>query len=373
MKTSSRTLFSLATSSTAFLLTCAAMVIPATASAVQMDDATKANDPLHKLPLPPVPVIRPLTAPAIGDDPSPVAPGIHMVRGQMVVLDGILNMDRGPVDGLEVLACLKDGKTHESLLRLDTGNGQLVKFALVAAFGLVDGIGSNEGSGLPARGTPMRLLVQWRDDDGDWKEADASCLVRDRDMDQPYPALPYMYTGSRFIGMIENGPDNKPVTRERFMLDNTRSVVVNFDEPDALFGAPFPGAINDSRYEVATALSPIARTPIKLVIKPAIIPAELVLDDHANLHAEDAEGTVLDDAAIMNLMTRTYGPGVPAVDASGEPQLRALGIKVARNLDRTVDVATRGRLMALAGQAQVWVVPIFEIIPDAEPAKAAAP
>jgi hypothetical protein len=324
-------------------------VVCAAVAVLPVRGEDKPADPLLRLPVLAKP--KPVPAAPLGET-APVAPGIA-TSAEAVVLDGRILFDTGPVDGLEVLACLEGGKYHESLVRLATGNGQLVKFAVIRVLGLDDGQPAQEGAGVPARGTPVRVLIQWAspDDPTRWLEMDASSLVRDRLSDAPYPPLPFVYTGSRIQAVTETGPDGATVKRERFMLDSTKSVAVAFDEPDALLASPFPGANVDQRFEVYSAEVPPQGTPVRVVIRRAELPLTLIMDGEGVLRAE-AGGLALDDAALAAALAAAYG---------GErPGLRAVGVRVHdAAADRAHDVAARQRLLAAAAAAKAWVVPIF--------------
>lgn len=303
------------------------------------------TDPLPALPAPPR--LRPAAVEEA--DGAELAPGIRRVRGRHVALDGTIIIDQGPVDGLEVLACLKDGKVHESLIRLDTTIGQLVKAACIESLGLTaDGLPAEEGSGLPARGVPVALEVQWKGEQG-WLGVAASALVRDRVTDAPYPALPFVWTGSRFLTLRGTGADGQPAVRQQFMLDNTKSVAVNFDEPDALLASPFPGSVNDTRFETNSSICPPAGTRVRLVIRRCELPLTLALDGAGALRLD---GAALDDAALTARLAAVYGPGA-------SPALRALAVQVERTGDRRQDATARTRLLAAAAQAKAWVVPVF--------------
>lgn len=308
--------------------------------------AEPAADPLAALPALPRPAPAPMPEPAGGDT---VVEGVRTLPDR-VLLDGTLNMDKGPADGLEVLACLRDGKTHESLVRLDTTQGRYVKFACISALKLDDGQWTEESSTLPARGTPLRVRLHWRDDEGAWQAIDASSLVRDRAIDRAYPALPWVYTGSRITVVAETGPDGKPRQRERFMLDNTRSVAVIFDEPDALIASPFPSAGLDARFEVNSAIAPPAGGRVVISLERAELPLTLDADATGKL---SATGSPLDDAALAAALTAAYPADAPA------GFLRAVGIRIPATAERTVDAAIRGRLLAAAAAAKAWAVPLF--------------
>ena len=309
--------------------------------------ALAAQDPLAALPSFPRP------APALEAVPlatETLAPGVRMERGRRVELDGAIVIDRGPPDGLEVFACLQGGKTHETLIQLTIGQGALVKAAVLAAFGWPDGQPAKESVGVPARGVPVRLRVAWEDPvDHQPRLVDASSLVRDRITDAAYPALPWIWTGSHFETIRQAGPDGTVTAREQFMLEVTRSVAVNFDEADALIASPFPGSDTDQRFEANSRICPPVGTPVRLLIEPVALPLTLVLAADGSLrHGE----VIVDDPALALLLTKAYGPG---------QILRAFAVRTEAGPDRTVDVAARRRLLAVAAQAKVWVVPVFTL------------
>jgi hypothetical protein len=287
------------------------------------------------------PPFDPLTGIALG-------PGVRTVPGERVVLDGSFQIDKGPADGLEVLACLRDGKTHEALIRLTSTDGSAVKAAIIAAFGLADGKPAEEARGIPARGVPLRLTLLWRDEDGNWAWADAASLVRDRPTDRAFPPLPWIYTGSRIVLITENGPEGKPVRRERFMLDSTRSVAVNYDEPDALLASPFPSASEDARFETNSSICPPASTAVHLIISPASEVLGVRLDASGAL---SRGGTTLDDAALSAALRQAF---------AGIPVHRALTVHVAGGVGDETVVAARARILAAATAATVWAVPVFQ-------------
>ncbi len=332
----------------ALVLSCAGA---AWATAIDIEKE-RTLDPLVQFPALPKPQPTVLTAPSPAE---PFIPGVAMRRNERVVLDGVMLFDHGPADGLEVLACLKDGKTHESLIRLDATNGQLIKAGLIAGLGLsVDGVGGGEGTGLPARGTPVRLRVEWADDTGGWQSIDASSLIRDRVVDRAYPPLPFIYTGSRMLPVQVPGANGQPAKREQFMLDATRSVVVNFDEPDALFASPFPSAREDSRFETNSAVAPPAGTKVRLICEPATLALTLELRADGSLSAGGAppDASAIDDPALDAALVKAFG-------ADAKPDLRAVGVRVAADQGRQGDVLIRTRILAAAVRAKVWVVPVF--------------
>ncbi len=314
--------------------------------------AGEAADPLLALPALPKPLPAAAAAAAPGDTVRDFAPGVQVVLGKRVILTGSVIMDQGPVDGLEVLACLASGKTHEAIVRLAAPDGHTARAAFTAALGLEkEGVPAPESSGLPARGWPLAVTMEWADPDhpGATLAVAASSLVRDRSLDRSFPALPFIYTGSRFLTLDETGLDGKPVRHERFMLDSTKSIVVIFDEADALLAAPFPDSGTDKHFEVNSGICPPAQTPVRLVFTPVELPLTLTQGADGAL---SAGGRTLGDADLEALLTERYG-------AAATPAQRAVAVRVDPASERTVDVATRRRLLILAASAKAWVVPVF--------------
>lgn len=282
------------------------------------------------------------------------APGVVVSIGQAVALTGTVIIDQGPVDGLEALACLTTGKTHESLVRLDAANGQLVKAAFIAALGVTDGMSAPEYTGHPGRGLPLRVMIEWESSDipSTWHAIDASSLIRDRTTDKGYPALPFIYTGSRFMMVDENAPDGRVQRKERFMLDNTKTVVGIVDEPDALLASPFPGAAVDKHFEVFSAICPSAGSKVRLVFTKITLPLILKMNASAELFVADLP---VSDVALEALLTKHYGQGA-------EPELRAVTVLVDRATPRDQDIIARARILAAAAKAKAWVVPVFQLL-----------
>ena len=302
-----------------------------------------------------------LAEPQVSTTPSgiqAIMPGLYIQKQKRIILDATVIFDQGPQDGLEAVACMPGGKNHESMLLLDCGKGALIKSLFIANFNLTnDGMVSPQDSGLPARGYPVRVVMRWRPDPvlepNAWVERDMSTLVRDRAAGQPYPPLPYIYTGSRFVTQTFTDDDGNEREQELFMLDNTKTLVTNYDEPDTLLASPFPLSQFDVMFEVNSADSPAEETKVELYFELASLPLTLAMNaEGALLH----QGQVLDAAAAQTLLQQhfatTAGQGV-------KPFLRACAITVSSETPREKDVAMREWFLEQAIAAQVWVVPVF--------------
>ncbi|TVR11807.1 MAG: hypothetical protein EA401_10320 [Planctomycetota bacterium] len=287
-----------------------------------------------------------------------LAPAIEMKMGEAVRLHAQSIFDSGPDDGLEVMFCLQGGKNHEAIGWIPTTNAQMVKSAFILALDLEDGVGSYEDSGIPVRGTPVQMLIRWQPDrllDPDrWVEVDASQMVRSRGTDHAYPPVPYMYTGSRIYRTMGTNREGKPVELERFMLEVTKSVAVNYDEPDALLGSPFPTAARDVLFEMNSAIAPPPRTPMLVYFRRVELPLTLRSDAENGLWYKDEK---VDDEALQQLLQRYYGGETP-------PNQYAVALARPKDVPREEDLPLRERLLEAAVAAEVWVVPVFTLIRD---------
>lgn len=310
---------------------------------------------MRQLPPPAQPVLRDIQP----DDDAfkELGPAVAVQLGTAVRLQAESIFAQGPEDGLEVLLCLQGGKNHEALAWTPTGNAQLVKTAFLLALELEDGQVTDEESGLPARGTPVRVVVRWQPDvflePDRWVEVDASQLVRNRGTSEPFPPLPYVYTGSQIRAVPNTDADGEVVMRERFMLEYTKSVVVNYDEPDALLASPFPIAARDLLFEVNSQLAPVSRTPMRFIFTRVKLPLELQATVDGDLSHGDSG--VLDDANLAALLRQTYH----ADHRSDPEQMAAVAIQIPAEAPRTLDAALRLRMLNAAVAAESWVVPIF--------------
>ncbi|MFW5829321.1 MAG: hypothetical protein ACOCXA_03580 [Planctomycetota bacterium] len=284
------------------------------------------------------------------------ADGMRVLDSSALVLRGTVLFAEGPTDGLEVIACLRGGKNHESLMVLHSGNATAVKAGMLAYVGVTgDGAPVGEASGQLPRGTPVRLRLRWCPDPllepDSLVEADVSTLVRNRIIDNGYPPLPYIYIGSRMERMPVTTPEGERRTITRFMLDVTKSVVVNFNEPDALIAAPYPMAMWDHVFEVNTGNNPpFEDVEADLIISRAELPVSLRMGPAGELY--DADDVLVDDARLAQLLRSHFL--APEPDA-----LHAIGVHTDPSLPRALDHQVEQRVLRLAARERVWAIPVF--------------
>ena len=308
--------------------------------------------------LPKVEVADPKSSPS-PEGLQAIMPGLLIQKQKRIYLNATVIFDQGPQDGLEAVACMPGGKNHESMLLLECGKGALIKSLFIANLNLTkDGVVSPQDSGLPARGFPVRAVMRWRPDavlePDTWVERDLSTMVRDRASGHPFPPLPYLYTGSRFVTQRFTNDEGKEVEQELFMLDNTKTLITNYDEPDTLLASPFPTAQFDVLFEVNSADSPVEDTDCELYFEKAALALTLHMDGAGNLLQGDKK---LDEAALQALLQQHFA-------ANKDVALRACGITVAASTAREKDVAMREWFLRQAVAAKVYVVPVF--VPAAE-------
>ncbi len=317
-------------------------------------NAEEQEHPLVKLmrQLPKVPVADPVPSKVSGEL-TPILPGLKIEKQKRIYLDASVIFDQGPQDGLEAVACMPGGKNHESMLLLTCGNGALIKSLFIANLEVGDGVPSPQDSGLPARGYPVRVVLRWRPDpvmEKDvWVERDMSTLVRDRISKSPFPPLPYVYTGSRFLRQTVKDNNGEERESEIFMLDTTKTLVTNYDEPDTLLASPFPLAGFDIYFEVNSVDSPAEDSKVQLYFERVDLPMKIAMDAQGAFYQGKK---LLDEAALIALMTKHFG-------AKAKPAMFAYSVEVAPKTPREMDVQARQRLLEIAIKAKVWAVPLF--------------
>jgi hypothetical protein len=164
-----------------------------------------------------------------------------------------INMDSGSV---EYLAVAPQGKTHESLLRVDVRPLHL-QVALLMLDLTPKNVLKVQGDRATPQGAPVEILVRWRDSQGKQQEVRAeSLLVEDRPgSKKAMPAHIWVFTGSRII-------------KEGFEADLEKSLVAIWHDPAAILDNPLAsGGVND--WVVNAARTPKRGTAVEMVIKAA--------------------------------------------------------------------------------------------------------
>ncbi len=171
-----------------------------------------------------------------------------------VTCAGKINMDAGAI---EYLAVAPGGKTHESLLLVDTRPLHLQVGLLLLGLEPKNVLKS-QGDKTTPLGAPVQLWIRWKDAQGRPQEARAEELVSELPSGKVMPSHDWVFTGSRIIG-------------QGFEADLQKSLVAVWHDPAAILDNPLPGGANNA-YIVNSKRAPKRGTPMEFVIKAPALP-----------------------------------------------------------------------------------------------------
>lgn len=136
-------------------------------------------------------------------DPKAPRPGLRRLapeyevwldpKNKQVVMAGTIVLRRGP---LELFACLKHTKEHESIVAVDT-KAYVVHAALLACGAQTGNPAKFLPEFTPARGTEVDVTVDWTGEDGKTKTADARQWLRNVRTGEA-SKYPWVFGGSGF-------------------------------------------------------------------------------------------------------------------------------------------------------------------------------
>jgi uncharacterized repeat protein (TIGR01451 family) len=179
-------------------------------------------------------------------------------KNRRVVFLGGVCLRQSP---LELFACLRSSKEHESVLSVP------VKASFVHA-GLL-AVGAEPGAPavfqptyVPAHGTEIEVTVAWKDAKGQRQTARAQDWVRDVKT-QKAMAYPWVFAGSRIITNAVTGEVAYQADREGDFI-----CVSNF--PAAVLDLPIPSSSNNEEllFEAFTEHIPPKGTPVTVILTP---------------------------------------------------------------------------------------------------------
>ena len=168
------------------------------------------------------------------------------------------------IDPLEFICVGRNGPDHESLLITDVP-ASTVHTALIG-IGLTPGrpLRYSEAADrwIPPSGPPLRIEVEWTDDDGTLRREPINALVRDLRTGASMPQRPFVFVGSQFY----TGGDGV----ERYAADGTGQVVslVNFEFPTIDVGELKSNANETLEWEINRDLAPGMNTPAVMILSP---------------------------------------------------------------------------------------------------------
>lgn len=168
-----------------------------------------------------------------------------------ITIYGKVNMVAGLI---ELLACTKIGKVHESLLVMDVEPIHLQTALILLGLEFKGGI-RYQGDPLTPKGDPVQILVEWNSE-GKTKRCRAEDLVYNRAKQSTMEHTNWIFSGSR----MKNGV---------FMAQSTGTLIVTYHDPDAIIDNPLPEGKDDTVYISNSQVIPPKGTEIKMIIMPA--------------------------------------------------------------------------------------------------------
>jgi len=179
-------------------------------------------------------------------------------KNHRVVLMGGVCLRQSP---LELFACLRGSKEHESVLSIPT-KASFVHAGLLA-------VGAEPGAPavfqpkyVPARGTEIEVTLAWKDAKGRRQTARAQDWVRDVKT-QKALAYPWVFAGSRILTNTVTGQVAYQADREGDLI-----CVSNF--PAAVLDLPIPSSSSNEElmFEAFTEHIPAKGTPVTVILTP---------------------------------------------------------------------------------------------------------
>ncbi len=171
-----------------------------------------------------------------------------------VVLTGEVNIINGDTV-LEFFACGRLGKTHESLLMLDSEPIHLF-LALGAEMGMKPGMDLMiEGDPHAPQGTRVEIWVEWNQGEK-YVRRRAEDLMWNAMEERPMQRTHWVFTGGRIIN------------NNQFTPQLHHNIIAVYRDPDSIFNHPLSGGTDDRTYRVNTDVIPAKGTKVKVVIRP---------------------------------------------------------------------------------------------------------
>jgi hypothetical protein len=192
-------------------------------------------------------------------------PSIRIIKEGILSVDNILvNKKAGAVtmtgevnmqDGLvEYLACGKQGKLHESVLKIDAEPYSLQIALLLLNLEPGESHISRQGANETPEGDPVVLWVMWKGEDNKMVKHRAEELLMDVKTKTPMPKPNWVFTGST-------------VLQGRFMAQVEKSIVAIYHDPYALIDHQLAAGADDTKYIANSKILPPVGTQVSFVIQ----------------------------------------------------------------------------------------------------------
>jgi len=192
-----------------------------------------------------------------------LAPGVFRVGSvtidanqRRVTIDGHVNMSSGIV---ELLACARFGKTHESVFAMEAEPYHIQVGLLLLGLEPTKRPLRFQGDKDTPTGDSVEVTVAWTDSTGKRVEVRGEDAIIDLRTNQPMQHTPWVFVGSR----IANG---------QFEAQVDGNIITTYHDPATIIDNPLEGGGNDTVYGVNSALVPSVGTPVTLTVRALSLP-----------------------------------------------------------------------------------------------------
>ncbi len=180
-------------------------------------------------------------------------------KHKQVILDGEICLRQGM---LEMFACTRGSKEHESIVTLDT-KAYLAHAALLALGAKTGGPAQFDPTYQPASGTEIEVLVEWQGKDGKRHQARAQEWIRDLSTKKAM-THGWVFAGSGFWIDPSSGKRHYQAEGGDFIC------VSNF--PSAMLDLPIKSTQTNEGllFEALTDRIPPLGTPVRVILRPKL-------------------------------------------------------------------------------------------------------
>jgi len=216
---------------------------------------------------------------ATGPDPDETYPVWFDPEGKQVVMVGVVCQRETP---LELFACLRGSKEHESVVAVAT-KAYVVHAGLLATGAEVGNPVQFYPKYVPARGTEIEVSVAWKDEQGKTRHARAQEWVRDANTKKAME-YPWVFAGSSF--------SKHPVTGEPFYhADGEGDLICVSNFPSAVLDVPVKSSDSNASlmFDAFTERIPPRGTPVTIVLTPKL-PKKPGQENQGGTAGQEAEG-----------------------------------------------------------------------------------
>lgn len=241
------------------LATFAGMLLGGALNVMAAPDSTAAADPPAMQPGPdanqrfagrPGPLPR--------DSVIKLAPGVFRVGSvtidanqRQIAIDGHVNMSSGIV---ELLACARFGKTHESVFAMEAEPYHIQVGLLLLGLEPTKRPLRFQGDKDAPTGDSVVVTVAWTDSTGKRVEVRGEDAILDLRTNQSMQRTPWVFVGSR----VANG---------QFEAQVDGNIITTYHDPATIIDNPLEGGGDDTVYGVNSALVPRVGTPVTLTVR----------------------------------------------------------------------------------------------------------